>query len=76
MTFKPMSEDELERLLWYLRRHTFTARLNEWERQFAAGIALRARNRNWRPTRRQAAIMRQIVGDALAEPEDVEVIEQ
>ncbi len=71
-----MSEDELERLVWYLRRATFRAGLNDWERQFAEGIAMRARNRNWRPTRRQAGIMRQIVAEALAAPEDVEVIEQ
>lgn len=57
-----MSEGELERTLFHW--HAVIARApNGWARDFALSIEKASRWRRWRPTDRQAQIMRRMVGE-------------
>jgi hypothetical protein len=67
-----MTKPELERALFHLR--AVAAIGTPFERQFARDILARARNGRWGPSNKQAAVMRRIVADQLAD--NFEVIEQ
>jgi len=67
-----MNESELGRALFHLRAAAAIG--TQFERQFARDILARARNGRWQPSNKQAAVMRRIVADKLAD--NFEAIEQ
>jgi len=70
------SAAEVERLLHHMPECARQA-TDGWTRQFASGMAQRARWRNWQPSPKQIRVMRRMVADlfAHARGESVEVIE-
>lgn len=69
-----VSEAQIERLLHYMPACAREA-TNEWAANFAADMARRSHWRNWRPSPKQAEIMRQMVAELFANS-DCEVIER
>lgn len=57
-----MSGAEVERLIWHMP--TVAERATDpWAKSFATSIARQSRRRGWRPTPKQAAMMRRLVSD-------------
>lgn len=68
-----MSSEELDRLMYYWRRVIATA-TESWARGFALNIQRQARRSSWRPTPKQAALMRQMVAELLKEADGETVL--
>ena len=49
---------------------------NEWVRMFARSILKQARNRFWRPSPKQRAIMERLVAELFNETDELEVREE
>ncbi|MEM6410694.1 MAG: hypothetical protein AAF683_04110 [Pseudomonadota bacterium] len=69
-----MTGEELERMMFHWP--SVIARADDpWARGFAASIARQARNPNWHPSPKQAAMMRRLVQQVFEGPE-AEVIDE
>lgn len=64
-----LSGPELERLLFHWPRVVEVAPVG-WSRDFALSIAGQSRRRGWKPTAKQGALMRRMVSDLFAYPDD------
>ena len=64
------AEDDLERLVFHMPAAAQLAR-TQWQRDFAAGLAAKAKRRGWRPTARQKATMESIVGEMFGDDDCV-----
>ncbi|WP_092814302.1 hypothetical protein [Roseivivax marinus] len=64
-------DDELLAHMDFLSRHGST----EWDQRFAAGMAQRAKQRGWRPTKRQRDVMLRLVAEMFDGPE-LQLIEE
>ncbi|RYH02753.1 hypothetical protein EU805_09110 [Salipiger sp. IMCC34102] len=75
-----MTERELDELLtfrWPMVVRRAVAVGNEWEAGFAKSIARHGKRKNWRPTYRQAQVMRRMVEELTAAPEpEFDLIEE
>jgi hypothetical protein len=74
-----MTEHELDEILthhWPLVLRATMAGTDEWLKGFAKSVARQAKRPSWRPTARQAQIMRRLVSEMGTAPENnMEVIE-
>lgn len=76
-----MTDHELDEILtvhWpIVMRRVMADGADDWLKGFVRSIARQGKRRNWRPTPKQAFIMRQLVNDVrLASGADVPVIER
>ena len=75
-----MTEQELDQILTFrwpkvVRRAVAVG--DEWEAGFAKSIARQGKRKSWRPTHRQAHVMRRMVDELSAAPEpEIDVIEE
>lgn len=69
-----MTERRLDELLWWMKSIAGKAP-EEWERTFARSILRQAKRASWKPSAKQAWLMRQLVDEHLAAAEDVQLIE-
>lgn len=76
-----MSEQELEELLTYrwpmVLRRVMADSADDWLKGFVRSIARHGKRASWRPTRKQAQIMRRLAAELGTVPDrEVELIER
>ena len=76
-----MTESELDHILTFrwpeLLRRVMATEADDWVRGFVRSIARHGKRPGWKPSPKQAAIMRRLLNEFLAPPEpELELIER
>ncbi|KKL88533.1 hypothetical protein LCGC14_1923750 [marine sediment metagenome] len=74
-----MTDADLDRIMtfhWPLVLRRVMAEGDDWAKGFTKSIARNAKRPEWRPTVKQAAIMRRFVAEVGHQSEDIELIER
>ncbi len=69
MSIRPASNDEIERLIYHMP--TVARRADdEWAAGFAKSVIGQSRRKRWRPSKKQIAIMRELVSDLFRQEQE------